>query len=206
LELSQTVQRHMNRKQPVLPCGNCSSDESRFLKRKPQRPARRPRVRAPFRAALFRRSLPFVRDACRAERLRATAPRRRALVRACEAKAPGDADLVLSLFRAWVTARDRFRDGARPPRRPRWRSFSACFRVSVEALPFFGGGSFIPARRALERPMAIACLADLAPCFPSRTWSISSRTNSPAWVDGALPSRASSRARSSVSFSGMLSS
>ena len=26
------------------------------------------------------------------------------------------------------------------------------------------------ARRALERPIAIACSGDRAPCFPSRTW------------------------------------
>jgi hypothetical protein len=61
------------------------------------------------------------------------------------------------------------------------------------------GGSFTPALRAFDRPMAIACFVERAPCFPSRTWSISSRTNSPACVDGAFPSRASSRARSSVS-------
>ena len=30
--------------------------------------------------------------------------------------------------------------------------------------------SSTPARRAFERPMAIACLCDRAPCLPSRTW------------------------------------
>ena len=40
-------------------------------------------------------------------------------------------------------------------------------------------------RRALERPMAIACFVERAPCLPSRTWCISSRTNSPACVEGA---------------------
>jgi hypothetical protein len=39
--------------------------------------------------------------------------------------------------------------------------------------------------------MAIACLADRAPCFPLRIWRTSSRTNSPACVLGALPSRRS---------------
>jgi hypothetical protein len=29
-------------------------------------------------------------------------------------------------------------------------------------------GAATPARRALERPIAIACLADRAPCLPSR--------------------------------------
>src|SRR5947208_3539378 len=51
--------------------------------------------------------------------------------------------------------------------------------------------------------MAMACLADRAPCLPSRMWCISSRMNSPACVVGALPSRLSRRARSMVSFSGM---
>ena len=67
----------------------------------------------------------------------------------------------------------------------------------------FAGGSLTPARLAFERPMAIACLVERAPCLPSRMWSISSRTNSPAWVDGLLPSRASRRARCSVSLSGI---
>jgi hypothetical protein len=36
--------------------------------------------------------------------------------------------------------------------------------------------------------MAIACFAERAPCLPSRICSISSRTNSPACVESALPS------------------
>src|SRR6188472_1484529 len=51
--------------------------------------------------------------------------------------------------------------------------------------------------------IAIACLVERAPCLPSRTWWISSRTNSPAWVLADLPSRLSRRARSMVFFSGM---
>jgi hypothetical protein len=70
--------------------------------------------------------------------------------------------------------------------------------------PLFGGCSGMPALRALLRPIAIACLADRAPCLPSRTCSISSCTNSPAAVDRALPSRMSCLARCSVSFSGMV--
>jgi len=46
---------------------------------------------------------------------------------------------------------------------------------------------FTPARLALERPIAMACLVERAPCFPSRTWCISSRTNSPACELGDLP-------------------
>jgi hypothetical protein len=66
-----------------------------------------------------------------------------------------------------------------------------------------GRGQLNPARRALDRPMAIACLGERALCLPSRTCSISSRTNSPAWVEGAFPSAASRRARRKVSCSGM---
>jgi hypothetical protein len=43
----------------------------------------------------------------------------------------------------------------------------------------------------LDKPIAMACFVDRAPCLPSRMWSISSRTNSPACVLGALPSRLS---------------
>jgi hypothetical protein len=40
----------------------------------------------------------------------------------------------------------------------------------VEALALRGGaGSFTPDRRAFDRPMAIACFVERAPCFPSRT-------------------------------------
>jgi hypothetical protein len=83
-------------------------------------------------------------------------------------------------------------------------SRSAWFRVVAEVFPFAGAANFTPARRALDRPMAIACFVDRAPCFPSRTWCISSRTNSPAWVEADLPFRASSLAFSNVSFSGMI--
>jgi hypothetical protein len=47
--------------------------------------------------------------------------------------------------------------------------------------------------------MAMACLMFRAPWTPSRTCSISSRTNSPACVEGALPFFASSRARRTTS-------
>jgi hypothetical protein len=51
----------------------------------------------------------------------------------------------------------------------------------------FCRGIFFAARRratpaflALDRPIAMACLVERAPCFPCRMCSISSRTNSPA--------------------------
>jgi hypothetical protein len=80
----------------------------------------------------------------------------------------------------------------------------ACFFARFDAV--LDAGSFTPARRALESPIAIACLVERAPCFPSRMWCISSRTNSPACVEADFPSRASFLARSIVSRSGMLSS
>jgi hypothetical protein len=48
----------------------------------------------------------------------------------------------------------------------------------------------MPALRALDRPIAMACFVDRAPRLPSRIWSISSRTNSPACVLWDLPSPA----------------
>jgi hypothetical protein len=80
---------------------------------------------------------------------------------------------------------------------------SAFFLVDSEVFPLAGGFRGIPARLALLSPMAIACFAERAPCFPSRTCSISSWTNSPAAVDGALPSRRSSSARFFVDSSGI---
>src|SRR5207244_3445354 len=91
----------------------------------------------------------------------------------------------------------------RLPARPRATSRTVRSRVSADVRPGLGGGSFTPARRALDSPMAIACFVERAPCLPSRTCSISSRTNSPAWVLGAFPSFLSSSARSRVSFSGI---
>src|SRR5256714_8388154 len=68
-------------------------------------------------------------------------------------------------------------------------------------LPLPASGT--PARRAFDRPMAIACLVERAPCLPWRMSSSSSRTTSPATVLADLPARAFRRARSSVRFSGM---
>lgn len=86
-------------------------------------------------------------------------------------------------------------------RRPAFKSRSAFFRV--EALPFFGGPTFTPARRALDKPIAMACLGFPRLCLPSFSWCISSRTNSAACVVGAFPCRLSLLARSVVRFSGM---
>lgn len=66
-----------------------------------------------------------------------------------------------------------------------------------------GGFSFTPTRRALERPIAMACSGERAPCLPFRICSISSCTNSPACVVGALPRPAAFCARLTVFFSGI---
>lgn len=124
---------------------------------------------------------------------------------ACRDRAVGDAALEPSLFRARLVARERRGEGE-DPESPLFESCIAFLRVVEDAVPFFGVGRFTPARRALDRPIAIACLVDRAPCLPSRMWSISSLTNSPAWVLAAFPCRSSRRALSIVSWSGTVSS
>src|SRR5437763_3101049 len=93
-----------------------------------------------------------------------------------------------------MVARLLLRETSRP------RMCEALARFFVR-LPLPASGT--PARRAFDRPMAIACLVERAPCWPLRMSSISSRTNSPATVLADLPARAFRRARSSVRFSGM---
>ncbi|PYK06841.1 MAG: hypothetical protein DME66_03185 [Verrucomicrobia bacterium] len=132
------------------------------------------------------------------------ADRRRAAERACRESALRDAAERFSRFRALFVARDLVREGFLRRAPPRLPSRLACFRVRADAFPRFGGGTFTPARRAFDKPMAIACCGDRAPCSPSRMCSISSRTNSPAWVEGDLPSLSSSCARSIVSSSGIV--
>ena len=135
-------------------------------------------------------------------------------------------DLEGSCYRAFLAARDNdfFEAAWRPSRRsafedarertldvvfllarwPRLLSAAAFFLVASDVLPFAGGGSFTPSRRALDSPIAMACLVERAPCLPRRTCSISSRTNSPACVDGAFPSRLALRALLRVCFSGIM--
>jgi hypothetical protein len=102
--------------------------------------------------------------------------RRRAAVLACFESAFPDAALRPSFFRARLVAVLRRREGDLALRRP-WpvaTSRLAERRVRLEVVPSFGASSGTPARRALERPMAIACFVLRAPCLPSRMWSISS--------------------------------
>jgi len=120
--------------------------------------------------------------------------------RACRANALRRAADRGIFFNAPSVACERRSDVFLPARRD---ALIAAFRVFALVLPFFGGFSFTPDLRALFSPIAIACFVFAAPCLPSRMWCISSRTNSPACVEADLPSRLSSAARLSVSFSGI---
>ena len=106
--------------------------------------------------------------------------RRAAAVRACFESARRDAAECDSRLSARVVARDRAADVFRVRRRPAVSARWAFFLVAADASPLRGGFKLTPARRAFDSPIAIACFVDLAPCLPSRIWSISSRTNSPA--------------------------
>ena len=150
---------------------------------------------------------PWARDALVGSQAVAVVRRRRVPVRrraadlACRDSAFVDTVFFGSRLSLWLIARERFADGRVRFRPARVAAFA--LRL-VDALALRGGGGrLMPARRAFERPIAIACFADRAPCLPSRTCSISSCTNSPAWVVGDLPARLAARAFSHVFFSGI---
>jgi len=124
-------------------------------------------VRAAFCAAVWRPRGPFVRAALRAAALRLDADRRRAADEACRDSALRDAALCPSRLSARRTARDRRLEGRAWLREARV-AYSALLRV-VGFAPRPGAGSFTPARRAFDRPTAIACFVERAPCLPSRT-------------------------------------
>jgi hypothetical protein len=110
----------------------------------------------------------LVRAAFRADARRADAGRRRAAVLAWRESARFDAGRRLSRFNARLTARARRGDARRAPRRPaRLAAAALCFVFRLAEAG--GAGRWTPARRAFERPIAIACFVDRAPCFPSRT-------------------------------------
>ena len=147
-----------------------------------------------------------VRAAFLAEADRWAGLRFRAAERACLESAFFDAAARPSRLSALSAACERLRDGLAPP--PSSAFLSSCLafrRVSSGTLPFAGTGSFTPARLALERPMAIACFVERAPCSPLRISSISSRTNSPACVEADFPSGRSRRTRSMVCLFGIMS-
>lgn len=101
-----------------------------------------------------------VRAALRAADDRCIAVLRRALARAWRARALRETAPRPSRFNAFLTARARFDDGLRPACRPFAASCDAFRRMPFE--PRLGVPSFTPARRALESPIAIACLVERA--------------------------------------------
>jgi len=161
-------------------------------------------VRAARRAASRRTPGPLVRTAFRAAALRADADRRRAAAVAWRESACLDAACRPSRFSALLIARERRDDGRLPCRDARLAYFALrlVFGLAVAG----GGGKCTPARRAFDRPIAMACFVDRAPCLPSRTWCISSRTNGPACVVGARPVRLAFRDCRIVAFSGIATS
>src|SRR6185436_17634251 len=122
-----------------------------------------------------------------AARLRSAADLCRAALLAWRDKDFLEAAARPSRFSTPRIARDRFADTFLPRRRIADSALSLVRSVASSG----GGGRSTPARRALDKPIAIACLVDSAPCLPSRMWCTSSRTNSPAWVLGDLPARLS---------------
>ena len=153
------------------------------------RTRRRRRVAAARLAADRRSAGHLVLAALRADARRDARERFSDAVRACRDNCAVDAAERPTLFSARRVARDRFADECLRPPRPSRNARSAARRVRADVVPFRGGGRSTPDRRALESPMAMACLVERAPCLPSRRCSISSRTNSPACVDGARPAR-----------------
>src|SRR5204862_7047348 len=131
----------------------------------PTRNQERPRlVRPSFCPARRNPSLPFVCTAFIAAPSSDERPRFLAARRVCRDSADFDALDLLSFFNAFSTARERLAETPRLPDRPFAKSRSACFRTRLVARPDFGGRNFTPARRAFDRPIAIACCTDRAPC------------------------------------------
>ena len=92
----------------------------------------------------------------------------RAPVRAWRESARVEAADAPSRRSAFKEALDRRAEDFLVRRCPAFKSRFAACKVSLDTLPFFGGFRSTPARRAFERPIAMACLAERAPCFPSR--------------------------------------
>src|SRR6478735_1978354 len=168
--------------------GQGSRSERRPPGLRPQWCACTSRVCAAFFAAAERPAAPLVCAAFFAAAERSAAVRFFAADVVCFDSAAFDAAECPSRFNAFLVARDRVADVlCAAPSWPTSLSCAALRRVPGEA--FFGGGRSTPARRAFDKPIAIACFVERAPCLPSRMWSISSWTNSPACVLADLPSR-----------------
>ena len=108
-----------------------------------------------------------MRAALRADALREAAERRPAAVFAWRDSAFRDAALCDSRLSRRIDARARLAEGRLRLLARRRADFARRF---VDSLALAGGaGRSTPARRAFDNPIAIACFADRAPCFPSRT-------------------------------------
>jgi hypothetical protein len=147
------------------------------------------RLFAAFFPASRNPDFPLVCTAFKAALRRSSMPRSREDLRVCFDRALWDALECGSCCSTRSRAREAVGEGVcLLCDWPASYSRSALFLVLSFVLPFLGGRKGTPARRASLRPIAIACCGDRAPCFPSRTCSISSWTNSPAAVDGdSLP-------------------
>jgi hypothetical protein len=124
------------------------------------------RVCAARRAAARRTCGPFVRAARLAAALLEAADLRRAADLAWRARAFRDAAPRPSRFSAPTMARERRAEGR--VCRPAARLAYSALRFVLAFAPVGGRRSFTPARRAFDRPIAMACFVDRAPCFPSR--------------------------------------
>ena len=127
------------------------------------------RVLAAFFAAWLRPAAPLVLTALFAAALRAVLVRWRADIFACFESALRDAAERPMRFSALVVARERFAEVLfLVEERPLRESLAAFLRVAADVAPFLGDGNFTPARRAFDRPIAMACFVFAVPCLPSR--------------------------------------
>lgn len=139
-------------------------------------------VFAAFLAATERPFAPLVRTAFFAAAERDAADRWDAARLACADNDLRDAERGPSRRNAFKLAFARFgvaRFAAVRFTVARLRCDVDLFELALLRDAFFFG-TLMPARRALDKPIAMACSVERAPCFPSRTCSIYSRTNSPA--------------------------
>jgi hypothetical protein len=99
----------------------------------------------------------------RAATLRLALLRFFAALLACFDNALREADECPLRFNTAEVARDRLDDVSLLF----LRGLLLCFFAACD--PLGAGGNLTPALRALERPIAMACFGEAAPCLPSRT-------------------------------------
>jgi hypothetical protein len=89
---------------------------------------------------------------------------------ACRESEREEAADLPSRFRAVKDDRERLGDVDFALPCPTSESRLAALHVLADTVPLVGGFRSTPARRAFDKPIAIACLAERAPCLPSRIW------------------------------------